>query len=119
MTGVEILATTEVIVDYGFSWLAWGCTVIALGAIFLLIGAISSSPYDDTKRDAMIGLFVGLIIGCFIGVLPAKLTVPAEYETQYKVTISDEVSMNDFLSRYEIISQEGKIYTVREINDGN
>jgi hypothetical protein len=33
---------------------------------------------------------------------------------EYKVTIDDSVSMNEFLDKYEILDQEGKIYTVRE-----
>ena len=37
-----------------------------------------------------------------------------EYATEYKVTIDDSVSMNEFMDKYEIINQEGKIYTVRE-----
>ena len=39
---------------------------------------------------------------------------PEKYETQYKVTISDEVSFNEFMDKYEILDQEGKIYTVKE-----
>ena len=33
---------------------------------------------------------------------------------QYKVTIDETVSMVKFMDKYEIIDQEGKIYTVRE-----
>ena len=40
-----------------------------------------------------------------------------KYETQYKVTISDEVKMDEFCEKYEIIEQDGKIYTVRERNE--
>ena len=43
--------------------------------------------------------------------------VVIEYETHYKVTISDEVEMNDFYETYEIVEQDGKIYTVRERNE--
>lgn len=60
----------------------------------------------------------GCVLGAFAGLGSAKEQLPLEYETHYKVTISDEVSMNEFLSKYEIIDQEGKIYTVREIEDG-
>lgn len=41
---------------------------------------------------------------------------PSKYETQYKVAVSDEVLMNEFNEKYEIVEQEGKIYTVRERN---
>lgn len=33
---------------------------------------------------------------------------------EYKVIIDDNVSVNEFIEKYEIIDQEGKIYTVIE-----
>ena len=39
-------------------------------------------------------------------------TTPAY--TEYKVTIDDSVSFTEFTEKYEIIDQEGKIYTVKE-----
>ena len=115
MTGVEILAMEEVVTAYAFNWK--GLMFITCAVIFCgILGAISNSPYSAFK-GALVGMAIGLLLGGIIGQLPAWTTLPKEYETQYKVTISDEVSMNDFLERYEIISQEGKIYTVREIND--
>jgi hypothetical protein len=33
---------------------------------------------------------------------------------ELKVTIDDSVLMNEFLDKYEILDQEGKIYTVKE-----
>lgn len=35
-------------------------------------------------------------------------------ETQYQVLISEEVSMTEFNERYEIVDQEGQIFTIRE-----
>ena len=55
---------------------------------------------------------MGLFVGCMVG--DKILCTPTTYETQYKVTISDEVPMNEFLKKYAIIEQEGKIYTIRE-----
>lgn len=36
------------------------------------------------------------------------------YDVVYDVMIGDNVSFNDFNERYEIISQNGNIYTVKE-----
>ena len=58
---------------------------------------------------------LSIIVGA--GVDAATEQPTGEYE--YKVTISDEVSMNDFLEKYEIIDQEGKIFTVKERDDTN
>ena len=53
-------------------------------------------------------------IGCFMmlfGLISNKNSI--DY-VEYKATIEDSVSMNEFLDRYEILDQEGKIYTMRE-----
>ena len=60
---------------------------------------------------AAIGIVGGLIIGGIVGNIGKT---PTAYETHYKVTIDDSVSMNEFLDKYEILDQEGKIYTVKE-----
>lgn len=115
MNGVEILAMEEVAVSFGFNWSAfWIAFGIILG-ILSIIGIIASIKFYDWS--CAVGLIVlGVIFGLFFGGLSGdELETPAEYETRYKVTISDEVSMNDFLERYEILDQEGKIYTVREV----
>ena len=60
-------------------------------------------------------LIVFIAGGALFGTLVGRTTGdPIEYETQYKVVIDDSVSMNEFIEKYEIIDQEGKIYTVRE-----
>ncbi len=117
MTGVEILATQEVATDFVFNWMAF---FIIFGVIFMflvLFGIFMSMRFDDWKQ-LIIGLILGAIVGGSFGTIVGfGDKTPTAFENQYKVTISDEVSMNDFLERYEIINQEGKIYTVRERND--
>ena len=55
------------------------------------------------------------LLGGFLGLLARfSFSTPTKYEAHYKITIDDSVSMNEFLENYEILDQEGKIYTVRE-----
>ena len=116
MAGVEILAIQEVATAFGFDWAAYIIIVLISTVISaLMIGFIM---YDNLGGWAvLVGSLIGLILSCVVGAVNVRDTKPIAYETQYKVTISDEVSMNDFLEHYEIVSQEGKIYTVRELND--
>lgn len=114
MTGVEVLAYQEIAVSWSFSWGIYFLVFAAITVGMTLLGIFMMGTYAE---DIIISLIVGCIFGALIGIVPASLMFPDEYETQYKVIISDEVSMNDFLSEYEIIDQEGKIYTVRERND--
>jgi hypothetical protein len=117
MTGVEILATEEIATSFDFNWeslwLAVGICMVACVAI----GSIISLVTGDT-----VGIFVFATIGVLASAMFGPIAgdadkTPTEYETHYKVTITDEVSMNDFLAKYEILDHEGKIYTVRERND--
>ena len=60
----------------------------------------------------MLGIISGIMAGAIFG--GGIFATPASYETHYKVAIDDSVSMNEFLDKYEILDQEGKIYTVKE-----
>jgi hypothetical protein len=119
MNGVEILSSNEVTIDWIFNWKAcWIGFAVAFG-----IAVITNIPtwFKDWSWAHFIDfvvmvVFVTFIIRILIGGLSGAIwSIPTKYETQYKATISDEVKMVDFLERYEIVDQEGKIYTIREI----
>ena len=116
MTGVEILATEKVVTEYAFNWQLYLITLAVAVVLCGIIGIVVGIPYD-MWTGALIGIGIGLICGIIVGQVPAWTTLPKESETRYKVTITDEVKMSDFLSKYEIINTEGKIYTVREITN--
>lgn len=44
----------------------------------------------------------------------AKLFILPTYTIGHNDSFDDSVSMNEFLDKYEILDQEGKIYTVKE-----
>lgn len=114
MTGVEILAVEKVATEFGFCWPGF----IALLLTGIIFGLVIYSGANNTPATIFIVVFA-LATAFFVGFTANGK--PIAYEPHYKVIISDEVSMNEFLERYEIISQEGKIYTVREretIEDG-
>ena len=116
MNGVEILASSKVVIEIAFNWqIFW----IFLGGILVL--SISLSLFlnflDEfgLKNAMKVGVIVGLLFGIFTGIVSGfGCGIPLAYETRHKVIISDEVQMKDFLEKYEILDQEGKIYTVRE-----
>lgn len=114
MAGVEILAAYEVVTEYASNWTAfWVIFGIAVGVC--LISGVSLSLHYDYWGILFFLIMFGIIIGLFFtAILCPLFATPKTYKNQYKVTISDEVSMNDFLEKYEIIDQEGKIYTIRE-----
>lgn len=114
MSGVEILAMEEVAIAFGFCWEAFFIMLIAGGLVAIFISALAThnDGYDIGVPVFTILLGVVLLLSILLGNIGNG--EPTEYEKHYKVTISDEVSMNDFLERYEIIEQNGRLYTVRE-----
>lgn len=114
MTGVEILTSaqvvTETVSNIGLSAIV-GCGIL----IICIIIGISIAIWDGEVGIFIAFLALGLIVGLieFTGIMGIT-EKPMAYETQYKVTISDEVSLNDFYEHYEVIDQDGKIFTVRE-----
>lgn len=107
MQGLEILTVAQVATDYGFN------TTIFLIAAIVVIGISIAIGIEEMEvfPFCIIGIIAGLIVGGLVGIIGSQ---PTAYETQYKVTISDEIVMTEFLEQYEIIDQDGKIFTVRE-----
>ena len=115
MTGVEILTSNEVAIKYAFNWTAFWITGSLILGLFTIMGV---SLWINAGTDwciipilFTIGLFSGIVFGFIIG---DDTSEAIEYTTEYKVAISDEVSMNEFYEHYEVIEQDGKIFTVRE-----
>ena len=116
MNGVEILSSEEVAIAWEtFNWSAFGAVVIVMFVIALVAGVAVG-----LKEQEWWAFWAMFIILFTVGSLIAGLTVgfntgePTEYETHYKVTIDDSVSMSEFMDKYEIVDQDGKIFIVRE-----
>lgn len=114
MPGVEILnIETITTTTGGFNW------ELCIGIIFFgaLIGFLAGLLVSLEPFSPVVGVLIGFFIGVFIGILGGictKTPVIEKVETQYKVIVSDEVSMNEFLEKYKILDQKGKIYTIVE-----
>ena len=119
MTGVEILAMEEVATAFEFGWFGFWiifgfCSIV--GAIWSIINTLTGEyEWVIIPFTIVIAMLMGVVFGGLLGMQTNG--EPTAYETQYKVTVSDEVPMNEFLKRYEIIDQEGKVYTIRERDD--
>jgi uncharacterized membrane protein YeaQ/YmgE (transglycosylase-associated protein family) len=118
MTGIEILATEQVAVEFGMNWLVFFCIGIII-ALFVGFFAWLSLDASTEPLGIIFSCCIGCLCGAFFGALVGTsdgLSIPTKYETHYQVLISEEVNINEFLEQYEIIDQNGKIYTVREKN---
>lgn len=116
MNGVEILASEKIVSETAFGWTGFWITfgIIFIISLSLAIAAIRDKCISIGVSFIVIGLIAASLLGASIGKIAEK---PIAYKNRYKVIISDEVSMNEFNERYEVIDQEGKIYTVEERED--
>lgn len=109
MAGITILSEK---IFYSNLFPGWfiGLSLIgfAISLALIIIGAAKDKP-----KIAILGLavfFFSLILGITTTSIKSK---EIDY-IEYKVTIDESVSMVEFYQRYEILSQEGKIYTIKE-----
>jgi hypothetical protein len=114
MTGVEILNTEIVYVSEFNGTPFWVCLIAGLILGFIWVG-FDGGCFDIA--EALFGAFAlglaGLFVGCLFTLLTIKSTDEIDY-IKHDVIISDEVNFNEFTEQYEIIEQNGKIYTVKE-----
>lgn len=102
MTGINILA------EYTAGGTPVAGAVIVLGLIIFIVGI--AWEWDDDVTGVGGLLFVISLVLLLIAIFNAE-----PEHTRYKVTISDEVNLVEFLERYEILDTEGEIYTIREV----
>ena len=115
MDSVVILDSYEAVTGYSFNWNAvW---VAAIAVFIICLVAYLATVWDCEVLPwtlSLIGLWIvctALIGGLFGATVAAK---PSEYTTEYKVYLEGNVDMTEFTEKYDIIGQEGLIFTIRE-----
>ena len=82
--------------------------------IVMIVGVIISAICFELKGFIYCAI-LSLATIFTMGILDSYSTTTKEIEGyEYKVTIDDSVPMKEFLSKYEIINQEGEIFTIVE-----
>lgn len=114
MNGVEILNQTNIYckeVNFGIFWLMLG-----FGLFVGLVLAILEWR-DGFIASGILAIIIGLICGAFLGIIGCAASIDTTDKlshVEYEVIVSDEVNFTDFMEKYEILDQEGRIYTVKE-----
>lgn len=91
-------------------WFSMGLIALGIGMVSVLFGFIFEPKLKTVLfRIVVILGGMGLIMG-----LGTCIFAPREEEVRYQVTINDSISFNDFIERYEIIKQDGYIFTIQE-----
>ena len=112
MPGVEILNTTIHYKEVLPTWVIIVIiAIIVIPAVAMLIGSIVHS--DLLFTIGSISLILGFVLALIIGTKIRQTTNQIDY-IEHEVLINDSVSLTEFNEKYEIVSQKGKIYVVRE-----
>lgn len=111
MDGVMILSEMSVRGMELWKVIVWG-----VGIIFCL-GGIIVDNVDYWRYSSWATRVVSIVCTLMVFAFMSIFEVAFIYEyntfhTEYEVTIDDSVGFNEFNSRYEIVSQDGDIYTV-------
>ena len=115
MNGITILYQETVPSSLGSLQIILMVTGISL-AVASLIMFISSwySCHGDALENASLATII--ISAVLIMATVVTVCIPSLYkqQTQYYVTISDEVNYKEFVEKYEVIECKGDIYIVEE-----
>ena len=94
-------------------------TIFGSVLIFLMIGLLWLATWiaiaANSNHETLIGIILAVCwLAAFVGI---EFAIWNDYMTIYTdhiVTIDDTVNFNEFSERYEVISQDGALYTIRE-----
>lgn len=112
MPGVEILNTTIHYKEVMPTWvLIVIIAIIVIPAVASLIGEIQDK--DLLSTIGHISLIFGLCVALVMGTKIRQTTNQIDY-IEYEVLVDDSVSFTEFNEKYEIVSQKGKVYIIRE-----
>ena len=102
MNGVTILQTIPAVTNKEY-------IIIIIAVLFLIIlGGVLLLKFD--------ALLVGVAFMAFALIVAAQGINP--HPKQYKITVDNTVSYNEFTAKYNIIETDGKIITVEEKDNG-
>lgn len=111
MDGVTILSEMSVRGEE-----LWVVIVWVLLTIVYIVAMIWNNVEDwhySGWGTRIMGIICALMVGALISIIAVGLCYAYNtFHTEYKITIDDSVSFNEFTERYKIISQDGDVYTV-------
>ena len=119
LKGVTILNSYDVTNPewYGTFFPAIVFSFVAISGIALIVYIFRNSKQ---RKDAFVPSFIVSIftlLGIFVSIHGFTHLPENKYHTRYEVTVSDEVNFNEFNSKYEVVEQNGLIYTIIEKTD--
>ena len=95
-------------------YLSPGTVLICIGVCLILFGVISIILFKKKKKIDIVNIISPVVVSILCGLLMSLFFTEPTSKYEYKVIVDDTISVNEFISEYEIISYDGQIFTVRE-----
>lgn len=119
LKGITVLNTYDIVSseyhDIIFPAVAFTC--IAVGCMAVIIYVLCNSKLITDVFGPLVILVIFTLF-CMVASIYGFTHVPEnKYQTRYEVTISNDVNFNEFHSKYEVVKQNGLIYTIVEKTD--
>ena len=90
--------------------------------VLLLVGAIGTMIFLGCDQETL-GIFCAfLALGSLVGMIIFLIVGNCNQEFHhynYQVILDDNITAKELLNDYEVISREGEIFTVKEIEEEN
>ena len=115
INGVEVLETIKQSSEDNIVKLICILTLIFL--FVNLVGIVFGCIVEMPKEGCIIGFVMSLIFVIPMAIIGFPYSKDIE-TIQYKVILTDEVNIEEFLEEFKIIQQEGKILTIKPVNEG-
>ena len=119
LKGITILNSYDIIIpewhDTIFRTVVFSFVAISGIALIVYLLLDSKRIKDALTPSVIIALFT--LLGIFVSIHGFTHLPENKYQTRYEVTVSDEVNFNEFNSKYEVVEQNGLIYTIVEKTD--
>ena len=108
MEGVTILSTATVTLG-----LSWGAAILIALVVFVFMFILFSVLIVDEPIEYLFAAVAAFLLTA-IALIPLWISIDPTEVTDYKVIIDNSVKYVEFTEKYEVIDQEGEIYTIRE-----
>ena len=107
MNGVTILSENFICKGYP-KW----CLLLFIFIFIISVSLLAISLEEKNKGVFIVGLIM-VVSSVLILSYGYRVSSQLSNTKEYKITISDDVNINEFNQKYDIISQNGEIYTIR------
>lgn len=107
MEGITILNQIPIPGIHPVAWIIPSILAFVLVVVAIVFACVSGDP------TWLVLILLSILVWVMLFVIIGAAVPVKTGEYYYEVTIDNSVSMNEFSSRYEIISQRGEIYKIK------